>query len=403
MAPTNWPIERIAANLERSLAADPDDVDVLYPLARAHAFAFAMGRRELAVWPRARDVWIGDLVDQERFARRGDPALLLDDDELRCHLVEALRLHARVARIAPERPEAHLGLAYVLEIGAPWAGRLPASEAEATGAGLPVRGGAAARRRAWLERAAESYLRAFHGAIRADLARRYEPLHDTAAWVRSLVACEAGTALLRLLDDRALAAHPFAGDADLRRDVASKLAELWETPRSSFVTPIVLSLDAGRTLDDLLSDAVVRFDLDGDLVPEPRPWLRPEAGLLCWDPAGRGEIRSGRSFFGTASAWLFFRDGYRALAALDDDGDGALAGLELVGIAVWFDRDGDASSDPGEVLPVGALGISTIETRPARRDAEGVLSHPEGLGFADGKRLPTWDWIAAPVVPSDLP
>lgn len=57
---------------------------------------------------------------------------------------------------------------------------------------------------------------------------------------------------------------------------------------------------------------------------------------------------------------LFFENGYHALATLDDDGDGELAGRELRGLALWQDRNGDGVSDDGEVKPVGAYGVVSL-------------------------------------------
>ena len=57
---------------------------------------------------------------------------------------------------------------------------------------------------------------------------------------------------------------------------------------------------------------------------------------------------------------MFFENGYQALAALDDDGDGYLTGKELEGLAVWRDKNGNGICDAGEVVPVGQLGIVGI-------------------------------------------
>ena len=104
------------------------------------------------------------------------------------------------------------------------------------------------------------------------------------------------------------------------------------------------------------------------------------------------ESVSGRQLFGSASAWLFFEDGYRVLDALDDDRSGELRGAELAGIAVWFDRDIDGVSDRGEVVPVEALGIVALATEATERIGRS-LGNPCGLELADGRILPTYDWV----------
>jgi len=159
------------------------------------------------------------------------------------------------------------------------------------------------------------------------------------------------------------------------------------------VSPILVSLEDCKPLDELIApDLAVPFDLDGDAVDELSPWIAPGTGWLVWDPQHRGEITSGLQLFGTASAWLFFPDGYRVLDALDDDGNGELRGPELAGIAVWFDRDFDGVSDRGEVVPVEALGIVALATTATERIGAS-LGNPGGLELADGRALPTYDWV----------
>jgi len=65
----------------------------------------------------------------------------------------------------------------------------------------------------------------------------------------------------------------------------------------------------------------VTFESGGDGVARSWPWVRADTALLVWDPRGAGRIDSGRQLFGSATWWLLWPSGYRALEALDDDGD----------------------------------------------------------------------------------
>ena len=100
--------------------------------------------------------------------------------------------------------------------------------------------------------------------------------------------------------------------------------------------------------------------------------------------------------FGSVTFWIFWRDGYAALAALDDNGDGELRGSELRGLALWRDLNCNGVSEPGEVQPVAAFGITAIscDSQPLSANA---TWNPCGVTFADGTVRPTYDWIA----PSD--
>jgi hypothetical protein len=125
----------------------------------------------------------------------------------------------------------------------------------------------------------------------------------------------------------------------------------------------------------------------------------PGTGFLVWDPLNKGEITSGRQLFGTATWWLLFPDGYAALSALDDSRDGSLSGPELKGISVWFDKNANGRSEPGEVQPVASFGVQAIRTRPTGSD-HGMLMNANGLVLKNGAAIPTYDWLVSPVTRS---
>jgi hypothetical protein len=123
--------------------------------------------------------------------------------------------------------------------------------------------------------------------------------------------------------------------------------------------------------------------------------VQPATALLVWDSSGRGKITSGRQLFGGYTFQVFRKNGYDALAGLDDNGDGELRGDELKGIRVWFDRNGDGISEPDEVVDLSRLGIVAISVRTTGWD--GIHpQNPRGITFTDGHTLPTWDWMVEP-------
>jgi hypothetical protein len=121
--------------------------------------------------------------------------------------------------------------------------------------------------------------------------------------------------------------------------------------------------------------------------------VSPETAILCWDPAGTGKITSGKQLFGSVTWWMFWRDGYAAMAALDDNHDGWLTRRELSGLALWFDRNQNGVSDPGEVTPIAQTPVTGLATT-ATSEESGSPHHAAGLRLRDGSTLPTWDWIA---------
>jgi hypothetical protein len=134
------------------------------------------------------------------------------------------------------------------------------------------------------------------------------------------------------------------------------------------------------------------FDIAGDGIARRWPWLRPTTGILVWDPSRRGVVSSGRQLFGSVSWWVFWPDGYRALAALDDNNDGWLSGAELDGIAIWRDANSDGISHPGEVTPASVAGVVRIGVR-ATRGSDGILRST--IVFRD-RTLSSFDWMVAP-------
>ena len=86
-------------------------------------------------------------------------------------------------------------------------------------------------------------------------------------------------------------------------------------------------------------------DADGSALPR-WTWISSRAGWLVHDPRRTGEITSALQWFGNVTFWLFWENGYDALAALDDDADGELAGDELRDLAIWHDRNSTGTSEP---------------------------------------------------------
>jgi hypothetical protein len=169
-------------------------------------------------------------------------------------------------------------------------------------------------------------------------------------------------------------------------------------PRGDLETPIIFG--AGTVAEDLLDRTrVVGFDLAGDGGERRWPWVKPSTGILVWDPSRTGRITSARQLFGSVSWWIFWSDGYRALAALDDDGDAWLAGRELEGVGVWRDANGNGVSDPGEVVPAAEASIVRIAVRPDAGN-DGVLANARGVVTRDGT-YPTFDWKVAPLPDGD--
>jgi hypothetical protein len=464
LPPEETPVDRILENLQQQLEAKPDDPVLHYRIGRAHGLALEFKSATLFVWGRNdRDPQLIDrswtrlefeLKDHRKNTNQksSEPTVA----QLRVHLTEAIKHLNRSLELDPKPARVHVALASVLEAGAPLADqvevypRCPVAGLQASTRGTSTRDAFAML--GMTRKASEdllSMMREWHWNLDRPSPRDvivtllHERLKDPEARVQQAakalllqdfqdqIAEEYFTAMsLALPVDSKAAEKPIYGSMEStwiayeaakgflgavqargpRKDeaVRVKVAEAAvkafdDLPRPNGMTPIIFTLSEGGDLASCLAPAAtVCFDLDGSGREREWPWVRPDTGILVWDPARTGKIASGRQLFGSVSWWIFFDDGYQALAALDNDGDGELRGEELRGIAVWFDRNSDGISDPGEVVPVEEMGIERLAAR-ATTTVGGCPANRTGLRLRDGRILPTYDWIPDPEVQETPP
>jgi hypothetical protein len=160
------------------------------------------------------------------------------------------------------------------------------------------------------------------------------------------------------------------------------------------ITPIAIPLEDAPLSELLDTKASVAFDLDGT-GKRAWTWITPKAGWLVMDHAGTGRIESGLQFFGSVTFWLFWDNGYQALTLLDDNRDGELSGKELDGLAIWHDKNGNGVSEPGEVRPLAAYGITALSCRAEAhgRSSDCLVYSPAGVRYASGRSRPSYDVI----------
>ena len=183
-----------------------------------------------------------------------------------------------------------------------------------------------------------------------------------------------------------------------------------------YSSPIVLALGAEQPY------TVVQFPLNPS---DTQSWVIWKGSsthpLLVYDPAGTGLIKDGSQLFGnytfrgtvkapaskTAQEQLW-ENGYQALASLDRNGDGfltdsMLSGLfpqrnELAGLALWFDENRNAISEPGEVRPLSSIGLTKLRTSFDNKEHDGDLVSINGFEREDDtgvvKSGNTLDWFS---------
>jgi tetratricopeptide (TPR) repeat protein len=343
------PVDRLIANFERRLAELDDtaaakSLALKARLARVHALAYAQGKKELSILKKT-----GDVFEGYAFVPAVPHASGPKGEDL--HLARALALYEEIVSARPNQTRMRVGYAWCLEESGDSA------------------------------RAIEQY----RAAVTAAWPKDKDVKH--LEYTELTLTQEAARRLLRLLDPEE--------DATEMAALKSMDAPFRNVPR--WITPVVVPLDDGLATAELFDmTAAVAFDLDGSGLPRRWRWITPRAAWLVWDPEGTGRITSGLQMFGAVTFWLFWDIGYDALAALDDDGDGRLAGPELIGLALWQDRDGDGVSDPGEVAPLAAWGIIGLSVAHTPHP-NGYPYSAQGVEMRDGRRRPSYDWIVPAV------
>ncbi len=349
------PIERLITNLEEALKKDPKNVQTLVNLVRVHgmAYAFKTDTAQVATGHEDRGPWFGympKLVPFSKVAKTDDTA---KEKAAKVHLTKAINRFREAVRLAPDNMAARLGYAWTLDQ-------------------IGQKKEAITQYRSLIEDA-----------------WKHEEREDSSPLNGETVVTEAAGYLIPLLDKEK--------DKQEIATLTKRVARLRQAPGALLRSRCrCVTAWWRRDLED--KNATVTFDLDGSGLKRKWTWVTKDAGWLVYDPKGRGDITSSLQLFGNVTFWLFWENGYHALASLDDDGDGVLTGDELKGLAIWHDASRPGVCDPGEVKSLSEYGIVTVSCRfecdwshPNR-----IAFSPKGVTFRDGKTRPTFDLILDP-------
>ena len=338
------PVARLAENIRQQISEKPDDIQLRLNLARLYAMAYSLKVTEFDTRTKGDrlDPMYGHVVPHMPGPVR--PALSRESQErAKTDLANALKAYADVISRAPDHAIARLGYAWALEQSGQKA------------------------------KAIDEYRRAVELAWPAD--------RKTEAFWSDPVTVEAAGRLTELLDP--------VRDAKEIAALEEKEAELQKKGR--MITPLAVPVGAG---DGPPVDPAARvlFDADGSGIRQRWTWIQPDAAWLVYDSDGSGQITSALQWFGNVTFWLFWTNGYDALRALDDNGDGELRGPELHHLALWRDANQNGVSESGEVRPLSAHGIVALSCAYLPGDGSTTAAYsPSGVTFANGRTRTTYD------------
>jgi hypothetical protein len=141
------------------------------------------------------------------------------------------------------------------------------------------------------------------------------------------------------------------------------VGDSWSFPRSACDTPLVLSFD-GAPVE--FTHPAGFFDVVGRGASFETDWVSAATPWLAVDLDGDGAIDDGSELFGSMSVLPSGRrapNGFAALAALDDNGDGLVtpADAGFAKLLLWRDLDQDRRSAPRELRRAADEGLVAIE------------------------------------------
>ena len=360
MGPTTMPAPRVIKNLEARIAKNPKDGQAEYMLGRIYYSLYCdRDPRSIRMYGTVESPHFPSVhTSPWEITSHGEKP---DDAESISNAKNSLKHLRKAIRIGGGEPGLYqLTLACLYEAS-------QASESKIETRTPPFR-----------NLALQAYLRSFNESKGVDEKR---PTNKVPMTWESWISVEAAAGILRL--------DP---QSKMRDEIVAHQKKVDSLPPAP-ITPLIFSLSSHRSLEDLLDPSrVINFDLDGTGSLQRYGWIKSDTGFLVWTPKKGEPIRSGRQLFGSATWWVMPKNGYEAMSLLDDDGDGWLTGQELESLSVWFDRNQNGFSDPGEVVPVQSLGIVGLRTAFSGRIGGSYVAE-QGIRLSDGRILPSYDWV----------
>lgn len=159
-------------------------------------------------------------------------------------------------------------------------------------------------------------------------------------------------------------------------------------------SPLVLDL-SGRGVS-LTAARPDLFDIDGNGSRDAVSWIASnDTPFLVRDVNGNNQVDGATELFGNYTD-KSSRNGFEALGHIDENGDGVIDSHDSAWstLRLWFDRDRDGRTGPGELETLDSRGISSIATAyvtSSQRLLGGSIRQRGAATSSDGRSIPVLD------------
>lgn len=145
---------------------------------------------------------------------------------------------------------------------------------------------------------------------------------------------------------------------------------------TNIAPPIILDFDGDGKAPLEIAENKVRFDMNGDGIPDKTGWTEQGDAFLALDRNGNGKIDD-ISEISFVSDLAGAQTDLEGLAAFDSNGDGKLSGddMRFAEFRLWFDNNANGVTDAGELLSLAQAGITAISLTGTATGAATVAGH----------------------------
>jgi hypothetical protein len=153
------------------------------------------------------------------------------------------------------------------------------------------------------------------------------------------------------------------------------------------ISPIIIDMDGDGVQTTGIDQSTARFDMDLDGTKDATGWVSRTDALLAHDANRDGVINDRSELFGGQIG-----EGFAKLDGFDSNRDGVVDANDarFQELKLWQDRDGDGTTDDGELIGLSEAGLASLRTSytidPEHQNGN-MLIERSSAQCADGRQV----------------